>query len=663
MQPTRRQLAAGLLGAGLVGPVGRALAAASPPSLYEILREPAVLDAALSPSGKDIAVLGESLDANQVRTTYLSLLKGDDPAGPSRRLNLGDVDIEQVAWANDQRLLVWVKKEIHVTYSGPGGSGSNDVIARRLLAIGADGSNPVALLSDDKRAFRGNLNLGKVIDFMPGDDDRILMQVADNSRGVWALYRVNVVNGASEFVERGGDNTFGWRSQDGVPIARYDINARGTVVNLSIRAPGEADWSLLRQVRLDEQGDMDFDIVGNGDAPGQVLIAARLDGDDAAVVRPFDLKTRQFGESVVRRASHDVETVVPDRAGRMIAAAFIEDRVSYEFNDASLKQHHKALEGFFDKTCNVTLQEADTGLNRLLLRVDGPTEPGAWFLYDRAAVSLEPLGAERPWLTAERLARVETLKLTARDGQALTAYLTVPLAAGKRPLVVLAHGGPEARDRYGWDDWAQALAARGWLVLQPNFRGSAGYGQAFMEAGRRRWGDLMQQDIEDCVAAVIQSGRADAGRVAIMGASYGGYAALMGPVLRPDLYKASISIAGVSDLPAMLAWERQEEGPSSPVYDYWKRVIGDPDADAARLVAASPARRAEGLTAPVLLIHGDKDDIVPIAQSKLMRDALKKAGRAPDYLEIKDMGHRNWSPQESQKVLTKAIGFLDKALA
>lgn len=655
-----------LLLAGLASPLalpgGGAQAAAAPPSLYDLLREPAVLDASLSPSGKTVAMLGQSFGDNDARTTFLALIDGDNPNGRSRRLNLGDVDIEKVAWASDERLLVWVKKEVHISTSGPMGNASVDTIARRLVAIDTDGSHVTPLLNDDKRAFRGNFNLGQVIDYMPADPRRILMQVADYNHGVWALYRVDVVSGASEFVERGGDFTIAWWSQDGVPVVRYDVNARNTVVTLSIRAPGESDWTPYRRVRRDEQGRLDFDVVANGAAPGTVLIAGRLDGDETTAVRPFDLKTRQFGAQVIRRASHDVELVVTDRAGRMIAAAFVDDRISYEFTDLSLKGHHKALEGFFDKICNVVLDGADAGGRRFLWRVNGPREPGAWFLYDKAAGSMEALGAERPWLTAERLAGVEVLKLTARDGQALTAYLTTPLAAGPRPLVVLAHGGPESRDSYEWDVWTQALAARGWMVLQVNFRGSEGYGRAFIEAGRRRWGDLMQQDIEDAVAAVLETGRADPARVAIMGASYGGYAALMGPVLRPDLYKGAVSIAGVSDLPAMLAWEREEEGLSSPAYDYWKLVIGDPDSDAARLVAASPARRAEAYPAPVLLIHGDKDDIVPLAQSKLMRDALKKAGRRGDYLEIKDMGHRGWSPQESQKVLTRAIAFLEGVL-
>lgn len=653
-----------LLTAGLAAPFlpGLSQAASSPPSLYEILKEPEILDAALSPSGADIAVLGERIEGS-LRTTFLSLLNGADPAGAQRRLDLGDVDIEKIAFAKNDRLLVWVKKEVRIMVSGPAGRGDGSVFVRRVVSIGLDGKSTVPLLSDDKRAFKGNPYLGEVVDFMPADPRRVLMKVPDFNRGAWALYYVDVYSGASERLELGGDATFDWLSQDGVPVLRYDSNARGTVVSIFGRAPGETAWTLLRNVRRDEQGRLDgFQPVAVGTAPGVILVAARLDGEATTTVRPFDLKTRQFGVEAVRRVQHDIETAVTDQGGRMIAAGYIDDRLGYEFVEPGLKTHHRAVDGFLEKQCNVALRTIDAARNRMLFRADGPREPGAWFFYDKAAQTLEPLGAERPWLTAERLAPMEVLKVTARDGQALTAYLTTPLATGPRPLVVMPHGGPEARDHYAWDNWAQALAAKGWMVLQPNFRGSEGYGRAFLEAGRRRWGDLMQQDVEDCLAAVLATGRADKTRVAIMGASYGGYAALMGAVRTPAAYRGVVSIAGDSDLPASLAWTREQEGESSLAYAYWKLSMGDPASDGAMLVAASPARRAGEITAPVLLIHGEKDDVVDPRQSKIMRDALKAAKKSVDYLEVKDMGHRGWTPQQSMTVLSKAIGFLEGVL-
>lgn len=656
-----------LLAAGLALPFLPRLAGAQtpagPPSLYELLREPAILDAALSPSGKDIAILGQRVDPGDRWVTYIALINGDDPSGPSRRIDLGDVYIEAVDWANDERLLVWVRKDLKITTSGPRGSGEANLTARRIVGINKDGTQAAPLFASDKRDFRGNLNLGMVVDPLPDDPRHVIMQAADYDHGVWALWKVDVYDGKAELVERGGDNTIGWYSQAGTPVLRYDINARGTVQSLMARAPGEADWTLLRRQRIDERGRVEFSAVASGEAPGVLLVAAQAAGDETLTVRPFDLKTRQFGSQVIRRPSHDVEQVFVNRHDRMLAVAFLEDRLSYDFIDGSLKGHYRAIEGFFAQQCNVELVQTDAAANRLLLYVHGPREPGSWFFYDKAAKRLEPLGATREWLSEDRLAPMETLSLKANDGQALTAYLTTPITgAGPRPLVVMPHGGPEARDGYDWDLWVQTFAARGWMVLQPNFRGSAGYGAAFMQAGRRRWGDRMQQDVEDCVAAMLATGKADPKRVAIVGASYGGYAALMGAVRRPDLYKAAVSIDGVSDLPAMLDWEKEQEGALSPVYDYWRAVIGDPDTDQAMLQTASPRRHPEAFAAPVLLIHGKADEIVPAVQSRLMRDALKKAGKSVELLEIEDMAHGPSTPTQSTAVLSKITGFLTPIL-
>lgn len=661
---TRRHLIAGGIAAPVMLMAGRGEASATPPTLYEILKEPGLLDAAISPSGKGIAILGQTpTDGGWFKTSIL-LLDGDRLSEPGRRLDLGDsMDVERVAWASDQRLLVWLKREYKVTVSGPYSAATNsDMTVRRILSIGADGSKPVMLFENKKKDFKGNQDLGAVVDFMPGDPEHILMQAADYDRYVWALYRVNVVTGAAEMIERGSDFTYGWASFDGVPVARYESNARDTNVTLSVRAPGETVWTPYRKMRRGDHGRIEFDIVGSTDDPN-VVLAVTSDGqaDGGEAVQSFDLRTRQI-TGVIRKPAHNVETVTTDASGRLFAAGYWDDRLGYEFADTSMKSAFRALDGYFEKACNIYFVGMDATKNRFLLFVSGPKEPGAYFFYDKSSKSLEPLGGTREWLTPERLAPMEALSITARDGQALRAYLTVPVGTtGKRPLVVMPHGGPEVRDYFAWDDWAQSLAARGWLVLQPNFRGSEGYGRAFTEAGWRRWGDRMQEDVEDCVASLIAGGRADPDRVAIMGASYGGYAALMGAVRRPELYKAVVSIAGVSDLPQMLTTEKAE-GFDSPSYLYWRKTVGDPDADRAMLEAWSPRRQAALIAAPVLLIHGKEDTTVLVEQSKIMRDALKKAGKTVDYLEIPDMGHGGWKPQQTMTVLKRAIEFLEPHL-
>jgi dipeptidyl aminopeptidase/acylaminoacyl peptidase len=230
--------------------------------------------------------------------------------------------------------------------------------------------------------------------------------------------------------------------------------------------------------------------------------------------------------------------------------------------------------------------------------------------------------------------------------------------------VVLAHGGPELRDERGWDRQAQVLAAQGWWVIQPNFRGSGGYGLAFARAGWHRWGERMQDDIEDCVAHAITARGLDRDRVAIMGASYGGYAAMMGAVKTPALYKAAISIAGVSDLPDILAWEKREDDtPGQEIFDFWTRRIGVPGTDDAMLEAASPRRRVSEIACPVFLVHGTDDYIVPVEQTRRLNAALRSAGKRVEFVEVNDAGHGDWDADQEKALLERYVRLLKTAFA
>jgi dipeptidyl aminopeptidase/acylaminoacyl peptidase len=228
-------------------------------------------------------------------------------------------------------------------------------------------------------------------------------------------------------------------------------------------------------------------------------------------------------------------------------------------------------------------------------------------------------------------------------------------------MVVMPHGGPEARDSRVYDHQVQALAARGWLVLQPNFRGSGGLGRDFADAGRKRWGDRMQEDVEDAVAHVVAAGWADPRKIAIFGFSYGGYAALMGAVRKPQLYRCAVAGAGPADLIKMMEYEAKE-GTDSPAYLYWAKTIGDPVADAAMLRAASPALQVAAIDIPVLVIHGSEDSIVPVEQGRLMDKALTRAGKVHEYMEIDGEGHGGWDLEVERKYMTRVIDFIGKHL-
>lgn len=656
---------AGAGGVGLAIVAGPAAARqATPHALADFYAKPVTRGVALSPSGQRIAIIRE-LREDGGRRTVLDLLDAADLSKPAVRSPMGDVECEFMAWANDDRVLVGVALKTETARDNRSArsfisSEGVEIVSRRMLSIDPVTGGAVALFGNDRQRMRRTRHLGVIVDLLHNDPDHVLM-ASTTSIGVLALYKVNVRTGVATEFERGGNNTFHWQTQAGTPVIRYDINLSETVITVHGRAPGESDWRVLRRVRVEEAPD--FAWVSETDRPGVVIVSARQDGEDVESIRELDLRTFAFGPPMASRPGSDVAGGALDDQGRYLGAAFWKDRLEYDFAVPELAAHHRAMNRFFDDECNVALSNVDSTQQRLVTYVSGPREPGAWYLYDRTGRSYVNL-AQRTGLDSQRLGRGEAVAVTTRDGAIITAYLTAPAGAAPGPLVVLVHGGPESRDRLDWDRQVQVLAAQGWWVLQPNFRGSGGYGLGFAREGWGRWGERMQEDVEDAIAQVVSTRGLDGDRVAIMGASYGGYAALMGAVRRPDLYKAAIGIAGVYDLPDFMSQVAQrDDSPGKEVYEFWTKRIGRPDTDAARLARASPRRRASEVACPVLLVHGVEDAIVSVFQSRRMKDALQAAGKPVDYHEIPDIGHGGWEDAVEQQMMGRCVALMHRAFA
>lgn len=662
---SRRGLLAGAGGLGLAATTGAAAARqVTPHAVPEFFAKPAVRGVALSPSGERITIIRE-LYENGARRTMLDLLDAGDPSKPAIRSPLGDVECEFMEWASDDRVLVGVALKTRTGRDNRSASSfisseGVEIVSRRMLSIDPATGGAVVLFGNDRQRMRRARHLGVIVDLLHGDPDHVLMASTTTS-GVLALYRINVRTGDATEFERGGNNTYHWQTQAGTPVIRYDVNLSGTVITVYGRAPDEREWRMLRRVRVEEAPD--FSWITETDRPGVVIVSSRQDGEDVESIRELDLRTFAFGPPMASRPGRDVAGGVVDRRGRYLGAAFWNDRLEYDFATPELTAHHRAMNRFFDDECNVVLADVDSALNRFVTYVSGPREAGAWYLYDRAGRSYVNL-SQRTALDGQRLGRTEAVTVNTRDGAEIAAYLTAPPSAAPGPLVVLVHGGPETRDRLAWDRQAQILAAQGWWVLQPNFRGSGGYGLDFAREGWGRWGERMQEDVEDAVAQVVSAKGLDGDRIAIMGGSYGGYAALMGAVRRPDLYKAAIGIAGVYDLPDFMDHvARRDDSPGKEAYEFWTKRIGQPGTDAARLAHASPRRRAGEVTCPVLLVHGADDAIVPVFQSRRMKDALQAAGRPVDYREVPDVGHGAWEDEIEQDMMERCVALLRRVFA
>ncbi len=295
--------------------------------------------------------------------------------------------------------------------------------------------------------------------------------------------------------------------------------------------------------------------------------------------------------------------------------------------------------------------------SRIVVLVDSPTEGPAFALVDLGKHAATWLGGVYGPITPSDVAVVRTVDYTAGDGLPLHGYLTLPRGAQPKnlPLVVLPHAWPDERDTPGFDWWSQALASRGYAVLRVNFRGSGGLGRDFQKAGFGQLGRKMQTDLSDGVRHLSEAGIVDPKRVCIVGVSYGGFAALVGVALEPAVYRCAVSVAGPSDLPRMIdsTWSYQGQR-------YWLRLMGGKTRNDDALSSVSPAKLADRITAPVLLIHGRDDTVVPLDQSYYMANALKRAGKRVEFLELDGADHWLSSGETRLATLQSTVAFLEK---
>jgi dipeptidyl aminopeptidase/acylaminoacyl peptidase len=305
---------------------------------------------------------------------------------------------------------------------------------------------------------------------------------------------------------------------------------------------------------------------------------------------------------------------------------------------------------------SVAIMSRDAAGKTYVIETQGPRNPPVLSLYKTDTRQVSTIDEAYPALNPADLGEVKPYPYKARDGLDIHAYLTLPPGKAPKnlPLVVFPHGGPEARDAMTFDWWAQAMATRGYAVLQPNFRGSSGYGWNFVAAGDGEWAQKVQTDVQDGVLKLIADGTVDPKRICIVGASYGGYMALAGATYSPDLYACAVSFAGVSDLERVVdensSWE--SEGAS-----VWRRRIGA-DKDESKLKSAAPATYPQLVKIPILLVHSEKDVTVPIKQSAIEEEALKDAGKQVEFVTLDGDDHYLEFGETRTKLLKEVDRFL-----
>lgn len=647
---------------------------AAVPTLDDFLGEADFWGPELSPSGR-----------------YLSgvLRKGDDSifaifdldsTDPSPQFqSMGDVYLNWVEWVSDDRLLLSVTGYINLR-RGESMSredlkelGRRDVPVAytRLIALDRDGGNSVVMFANDKWLNR-NLKLSNVVSFLPGDPDHILMSARRG--GDLDLYRLNVLNGSFERIANGTEQTFAWFvDRDGEPAFRFNANKRGTVIYIFAREDrtnGKIKWRKVRTIRLRRNKTIEeateFRPLYPGPTETTYYVAARPDGEDKIGIYLYDFEEYEFIETIRSHPDVDIYGAIYNRENRELqGVSYYEDRLVFEFFDRGIQRHLDGLDAFFGHQLNVRPIMSNQDGTRWLIHTTGPTDAGTYHIYYVDLTRSRNIASNMVSLFEKALGETQIVKFEARDGLALSGYLTRPPQAtsdDRPPLIMMPHGGPELRDIITFDYMVQILVAHGYQVFQPNFRGSSGFGKAFADLGRRQWGADMQTDVDDALAHLVEAGLVDADRACILGASYGGYVALAAAALTPEQYQCAVAIAAPSDLVAQVKWDGKQEGRQSETYKYWVEHIGDPRKDKDAMDSVSPAKLADKISQPILLIHGAYDDNVPIKQSKIMAAALKKAGKPYAFVELEDSGHSYRSEEDERKEYEEILAFLAEHL-
>jgi dipeptidyl aminopeptidase/acylaminoacyl peptidase len=640
---------------------GNALAA---PPIEAFGGLPAIADVHLSPDGTHFS----AIEPVNGRPGVLVFQLHPPPGTKPQVYALKDGNAEGSYWVNSDRLICFFyQNKYHDESSG--------MILRkfsRAVSVSISGKTPPFMLMEGSRIYdqNGGQNIGlqgRSVDdpsivymsgyhfYAAGDPDTRL----GNGRARLELVSVNVDNNHVETLAQGEKDTIGWLlDEHGHMVGRLDSTD-------SSEQPKSTDTFLV----LDGKDWRTAATYGNASGTLATIQGLSLDGN-SLVIRKFGNRDKKYLESLPVSAggavselfsnpSYDVDQVISDPwTSRVVGAHYMDDKFESTYFDPQLAHVQKRMEAALPGQ-TVVLSSWNEKRDTFLVTAEDPHNPPGVFLFTTADSHLEYLMSAYPSLQPADLGDVRPYAYKARDGLDLHAYLTLPPGKAPKnlPVVIFPHGGPDARDFLGFDWWAQFMASRGYAVFQTNFRGSTGYGALFRDAGFGQWGRKMQDDLSDGVKKLIGDGIADPKRICIVGASYGGYAALAGATFTPDLYACAVSYAGIADASSILG-EARGAGADSSLMHYWEDRLGMTYADSKLLQAISPAFHADQVRAPILLLHSNTDTVVPVTQSVREENALTAAGKKVRFVKLEGSDHNMDRSDVRLAVLRETEAFL-----
>jgi dipeptidyl aminopeptidase/acylaminoacyl peptidase len=632
------------------------------PSAWELTKAPTIGGLSLSPDGKHLAAVTSPDGISR----YVSVWETANPSKPPKVLGAAKTDILGVAFIKNDRLGVRVQQLFTI--------GSTRTHIGKLLITDLEGKRWNSALPEKKSAsatddFRNSLGTASILNRLVDDPKHIM--VLDQTQG--DVYKVDVYAGAAERVSR-GSSQFGGIQVDrtGQLRARSEVNFENGNIYLAVwlRSPVTGAWE--EHFRSFAKNRNLVDVVGFTKDPNIIYIAKRPEGGDKTQVFEYDIAARKILEPVFAHKLFDASGPVFTTAGDLVGFGYRAEKGRTYWTDDRLASIAKSLEVSL-KQSDQTVAWTDTAsgalgklkyapdasvdiidwsddLKYIVVQREGPSLPPEYYLLtDGSKLSL--LGWSRPNLDLKAIGPSRLVQYTARDGLVIPAFLHLPpeVLYGKGPYraIVLPHGGPSARDNYSWDvsSWTTYFTSRGYVVIQPQFRGSVGWGEKLARAGDAQWGKTMQDDNDDAAKWLVVQGYADKNRMALFGYSYGGYTGYLAAIRPNGLYQCSVAGAGVAQIKRF----QGETYDNRFLREYQRPTIDGVD----------PLSNVDKVSIPIFVYHGDRDQVVIIEESRKFVAALKAAGKSHKYLELPDMGHtfNTWGTKDGETQLLEIEKF------
>lgn len=603
------------------------------PSIEDFFRNPAFFDAKLSPDGKRLGVIVGATGKRK----QLAVLDLDARDKVRTVASLSNADVGNFRWVNDRRLVFTIVDLA---------AGAGEQYVTGIYAVDADGAEMRQLAGVRDPGLRVNIK-DRTLDWRTrlratvddGSDDIVVSQRFDEE--FLGVLRLNTRTGiATRMAQTGPKGAYDWvldtKGQPRYVVADWDGTTTLSVWDAARRAWGEvARWPSYGGFAI-TPAHMDF----NDD----LYVMANPDGFDA--LYRFDPQAKRLQpDPLVRIDGFDFDGFAEFDHGarKVLGVHFTTDAPTSHWFDPAMKAAQSRIDALLPGTSNRISCGRCLSNPFLLVFARSDREPGTYYLYEAATGKVERLFRQRPWLDTRSMGRRDFVRVPSRDGKRIPTWLTLPPDFKKgapRPAVVLVHGGPWSRGgSWVWSDEAQFLATRGFVVIEPEYRGSAGFGKDWYEAGFKQWGLAMQDDVADATRWAAANGYAQPGRVCIVGTNYGGYSALMGLARDGDLYRCGVTMAGVTDLDLLYTSAQTDFTEQALKFGMPMRV-GDRKKDAEQLRNTSPVYLADRINRPLMLAYGGEDRRVPVEQGRRFYNAIVKTNAQVEWILYPDEGQR-----------------------